>query len=712
MALFDKECPHCGHKNSPQASFCAECGTPLGGGKVICGVCNTENRSDARYCKKCGRELAANAAPEVRAGRWARHENDFAVRIDSDDLPGIFRRGIVVEMGTNALLVENGVNRGMVPPGTYTLDSLDKHLLNWLSTGLTRTATVLLVDVMPAELEFHMGGIFTSDPINIGMSVRLNAQVDEPALFLVNMLGRRERMSRTDLMEYLNPEIAQLVEGWVRHHTVQELAEDLSLKEKLELALEEALKTTFAQTGLKFLNVRTLEMSMDHLDRIKGIKSKYALQVTETEAELQGKQRLLDVMKGMDLNTLAEETQKVENEEKRAELYHRMRQAVLNEKMDEIRSEAQFTQFLDEQDKQKLLSEKERGELLRTWKEEAEDHDLQRKFLLQKLEIEQNYQTEKVTLMSRADLDQTALDNEIALARKRSDFEFEQKRKVVEAEYFNERERDRIADERRKTQIEITALERQQERADDAADVKNGIEWLGLMKQMKRLDMEETLRIQRFDEIEREKARLEIELKRFEMEERRRQAEREHEIKRIQELAQFGSDALISLSGPEQAKVLAELRKNDYLKGMTEEQILAAAAKDSPEVARALQEKYRAMAEGTLSERERKLYEGLVSDHKVELDRVNEMWTRMADREKETSHHAMDRMADVAQSFARGQGNQPVIITTPGGGVIRTTGVSASEASGEDKTCPKCGRHVNVGVHFCPHCGHEFEDVK
>jgi len=293
-------------------------------------------------------------------------------------------------MGTNALMIENGINRGLLPPGTYTLDSLDKRLLDWLSTGLARTATVLLVDVMPAELEFHMGGIFTSDPINIGMSVRLNAQVDEPALFLVNMLGRRERMSRTDLMEYLNPEIAQLVEGWVRHHTVQELAEDLSLKEKLELALEEALKTTFAQTGLKFLNVRTLEMSMDHLDRIKGIKSKYALQVTETEAELQGKQRLLDVMKGMDLNTLAEETQKVENEEKRAELYHRMRQAVLNEKMDEIRSEAQFTQFLDEQDKQKLLSEKERGELLRTWKEEAEDHDLQRKFLLQKLEIEQN----------------------------------------------------------------------------------------------------------------------------------------------------------------------------------------------------------------------------------------------------------------------------------------------------------------------------------
>jgi hypothetical protein len=173
-------------------------------------------------------------------------------------------------MGTNALMVENGVNRGLLPPGTYTLDSLDKRLFDWLSTGLARTATVLLVDVMPAELEFRLENIYTRDPINIGLSVRLNAKVEEPARFLVNMLGRRERMSRTDLMDYLKPEIIQLVDGWVGHHTVQELAEDLSLKEKLELALEEALKTTFAQTGLKFLNVRTVEMGMESLDKIKG----------------------------------------------------------------------------------------------------------------------------------------------------------------------------------------------------------------------------------------------------------------------------------------------------------------------------------------------------------------------------------------------------------------------------------------------------------
>jgi broad specificity phosphatase PhoE len=232
------------------------------------------------------------------------------------------------------------------------------------------------------------------------------------------------------------------------------------------------------------------------------------------------------------------------------------------------------------------------------------------------------------------------------------------------------------------------------------------------MKQTRRLDEEENLRIQRTHQIELMKAKLEDDLKRFEMVERERQADRRHELERITAIANLGVEALISVSGPEQAKVLAELRKNENLKGMTEEQILAAAAADSPDVARALQEKFRAMAEGNLTERERKLYEDLLGDHKEELNRFNEMWTKMAEREKETSRHAMDRMADVAQSFARGQGGTPVVITGPGGGVIRTTGLSASEAGSETKNCPKCGRFVNAEARFCLYCGNEFEGVK
>jgi ribosomal protein L40E len=701
MALFDKVCPQCGHKNSPQAGFCAQCGTPLGGGKLICGVCGTENRTDARFCKKCGRELAANAAPEVRAGRWARREDDFAVRIDSDDLPGILRRGIIVEIGTNALLIENGVNRGLLPPGNHTLDSLDKRVFDWLLSGTPRHSTALLVDVMPVELVFLMENLFSRDPIKISLSVRVQAQVEEPVRFLINMLARRERLTREDLRQYLSLEIAQLVNGWVGRHTIQELAEDLNLKADLELALEEALKTTFAQTGLKFLNVRTFEINMEHLDRVKGIKSQYALQVTEADANLQGKQRLLDVMKGLDLQALAEETHKVENEEQRAELYHRMRQSVLSEKMDEVRSEAQFEQFLEDQDRQKLLSEKERNELMRTWKEDAEDHDRGRAHLVAKLDLDRQYELRTADLKLRSDLSEQELEGELRLERMRASKQYEIDAARWEYELKHRRAEAEFVTDQRKIDLSLQAGEHDEEMRQLEKEMDLGIKGLRGIKQAR---------------LEAEKGEKELEWqdqqKKLDLEMQRERIRMEHELNRMDKLATLGTEALIAASPAEQGRILADLRRVDALKGMTEEQILAAAAKDSPDVAHALTEKYRAIAEGKSSEREREMYEKLLAEKDNHDRAASDAWRESTQAVRGMADKALETMRDTVTAFARGQGNQPVIITTSGGGVVHTAGLSGSEPNGETKNCPKCGRFVSAESTYCQHCGNEFAGVK
>lgn len=701
MALFSKKCSNCGHDNPNQASFCSKCGTPMGGGEVVCGVCQTRNRSDSRFCKECGRDLMANATTEIRDQHWARRDGEFAVRIEAEDLPGLLRRGIAVQIGTNAMLVEDGANRGLIGPGNHTLDSLDERLMNWITLARNKKVSVLLVDVNPAEMEFNLGGIFTNDPIGIGLSVRIQTQIEEPARFLVQMLANRERYLLEDLRLYLYPEVARTAENWVVRHSVQELAEDLNLKDKLELALEEALKPTLTRLGLKFISVRTLELNMEHLDHIKGIRSRYALQVSEAEAEVQGKQRLLDVMKQLNLQKLAEDTAKVVEDEQRAELYKRVRLSVMSGKMDEVRSEAEFDVFLDDMGGKKLLREKERADLLRAWKEESEDHDLSRSFLVEKLRIEQDYQTRKAALTSQGDLDQTGLDIEIALARKRADFEFEQKRKIVESDFLLDRERDKIEAGRRAA-----------EREEDSADADLGLRLLEKMKAIKRLDEQERKLDERTHEIEMMKARLADDLQRFEMEERRSESERKYELNRLETLGKLGTEALISASAPEQAKILVGLKETETFKNMSEEQILAALSAKSPEVARALQEKFHAMASGQLSERETKLYERLMVENKDEMARMNEMWLKLSEREKSTTEHAMDKMADVAQAFARGQGSAPIIITESGGRTVSHSGLAGREASeGSSKTCPQCGQFVLANSHFCPHCGHKFEGV-
>ncbi|MGC1379333.1 MAG: zinc ribbon domain-containing protein [Anaerolineales bacterium] len=706
MALFSKTCSSCGYENSLQAGFCAQCGARLG--EIKCGVCGTTNSGNARFCKECGKPLDVNTAPEIRNNRWARQGDDFAVRVDAADLQGLFRRGIIVDIGTNAVLVDNGANRGTLAPGAYTLDSLDKRLLDWINTGVGSHVSVLLVDVAPTDLEFSAGGVFTNDPIRIGALVRLQVQVEEPGRFLANMMGGRERFTRLDLSGYLYPEVTQVLEAWVAQHSVDELAEDLSLKPKLELALEEALKSTFRQSGLKFINVRATQLNLEHLEHIKGIRSKYALQISEAEAEIEGRDHALGLLRERSTLELAEETLKVEDEEKRIALYERMRKAVSSGKMDEVRSQAEFEAFLDDMDRQKLLREKERAEMLQAWKEEGEDRELARKLLLAKLQIEQEYQLKKAGLSGSGELEQLALDNEIALARKRADFEFGQKKQILEQELWLQREQDRIKDERAKSEIEMNSLRARQELADDAASAELGMKLLAEMKRIRRLDEEERLRIQREDELARKKAALEEEMKRFEMAEQQRQAEREHELKKIEALSRASAEAVIAMAGPEQAKYLASLKRTEVFKDMSDDQIMAVLAAESPDLAQAIQEKFRALGQNTLTEQERALYQRLMDAQKDELQRANTTWDKVSEREKEMTKHALDRMADVAQSFARGQNIPPIIVGASSGGRQLT---SNGPVSGESKTCPNCGRFVAVEARHCEHCGHKFEGM-
>jgi len=553
------------------------------------------------------------------------------------------------------------------------------------------------------EFEFHLGGIFTNDPLRIGVSITMQAQVDEPGKFLFNMLKGGERLTKEDLRRYLYPEVSQIATRWVAQHNVQELADDLNLKDKFELALEETLRGTFAQNGLRFLNVRVLELNLEHLDRIKGIRSQYALQVNEAEAQAEGKKRLVDAQRELDLAEIIEETQKVENEERRAELYQRMREAVMSDRMNEVYSTAEFEAFLDDIDQDKLLREKERADMLRTWKEEAEDQEKARAHLLAKLEIERNYELRSAELRLRTDLDEKALEAELRLEKMRATKQFEIESAKFEYDLKRRREELAIEETQRKTRIGLEAIEHDEEMRQLDQELELGLKGLRGIKQV-RADAEKAQK-----ELEWKDAQINLEI-----ELQRERIHMEHELNRLDKLGQLGTEALIAVSDTEQARLLADLKTAEALQDMSEEQILAAAAKDSPEVACAFQEKFRAIAEGKASDREREMYEKLLAEKEARERASIEAWDKASARAKETTERALDRMADTAQAFARGQGGTPVVITPGSGGpqTISPGGVQADQKQPDGtKMCPNCGRFVDEDARHCEHCGKQFEGV-
>jgi len=728
--LFQKKqkCPQCGAENPSDARFCGQCRFELANVRKVCGACGYSNDGDAKFCQNCGQLLSQSEVAMVHQSRWVMGERDFATRIEADDLPGLLKKGVNVEAGTNGMMLENGANRGVVPAGAYTLSSFSEKFKQLFQSGLPKQLTILLTRITPTDLEFNAGGCYTKDPLKVGVTIRMQVEVNEPAKFLINVLRGRERYSVEELRQYLYPEVESVARGWIRAHTAEELANDISLKEKFELSIEETLKRTFKQTGLVFLQIRTIEMNLEVLDRINDIDIKYTLLTKETRAEAKGQKDYFDAQRELDLLTLIKETAKVEDEEKKAVLYERMRQAVLSDKMNEVRSEAQFKTFMREMDKDDLLAEKEKEEMLRTWREDAQDHDLARAHLLDELKLKHDFELKKADLKLRYDLDKDRQEYEIDLENKKLDYEIQRRRKITEEELQLERQKIQIANDRARAQVELDKLEIERkrlaskaERDDDEADAMLGMKILQTMKEIQRLDEEERRRIVREDEIKREEAKLNAELKRFEMDQRARESERSHELKKMEMIATFSTEQLISISPTEQGKILAELKRTETLKGMTEEQILAMAAEKSPEVARAFQERFRAIADGKASEREKEMYERLVGEQKAMLDLLQgETEKRVRDVKEanqisqETSRHAMDRLADTAQAFAKGGSSQPVIITGLSGGgsnnVVNPNNLNNNPAPAT-KICINCGVTLSKDAKFCNSCGHRFEGM-
>ncbi|MCU0484849.1 MAG: zinc-ribbon domain-containing protein [Anaerolineales bacterium] len=827
-----QKCPACGANNPKDARYCSNCGKPLASGTLRCGVCQTENPGDARFCRGCGRPLQDSAAPQIVRHRWTRPEKDFAIRLEDDDLPGLLKRGVKVEPGTNALFIERGAIRGELHPGEYTLSTLGQQLRDWISGNIRERVTILLVDVTPTELEFNIGGAFTKDPLRIGFKIRLQTEVAEPGKFLINLLKGRERYSQEDLRNYLYPEVAQVAERWVRQYTAVELAEDYNLRMHLEMALEETLRTTFAQTGLRFLQVRAVEFNLENLEKIQGMASRTALINSELEArarlaeaelaaarqevelqeentrqisaarlrlsqaqnqaelaaaeeelkKLEAKETLIkhaslrmaalqqevDQLKAQmdldgkkfasrlrgdeDLINLAEDIRKTENEEQRAKLYTRMRQAVLSDKMDEVRSEAEFEKLLDQIDGEKLLRQHDREQLLRGWKWDAEDQEKNRAHLLARLDVEHAYELRMAELKGRLNLTEEEFASESRLERMRAErqieietskYEFDLRRRRAMDEYDQQKAaadlRQQEMAARTNQVVAQTAHEQNMREMKDKLEL--GLQGLKGIKQVRREEAEaqwdlekQKLQIQ-WDQQQREmETELKRERERMEYERAVKQDEHAFELSKLDKLAQLGPEALISISGVEQAKMLAKLRETEALKGMTDEQILAMAAKDSPEVAKAFQEKYRAAAAGQLSEQERKMYERMLEEQRRQAEEharqaredadkraqeVSQAYQQSSQQTQDIAKHALDRLSDTAQAFAKNQPQTPAsgqtIVVTPGSGgpVLFPAGGGGIVAgqNAEWKTCPECGRQLPAADKFCPFCGKEFPGI-
>ena len=305
------------------------------------------------------------------------------------------------------------------------------------------------------------------------------------------------------------------------------------------------------------------------------------------------------------------------------------------------------------------LKEDEREKLANALAEAKDDREKARTFVLRRVEAEREYELQKLDLGHRFGQEQERLTLELSMARDEMEARWEVELRRVEFETTKER---RLAEARREQEaLDEEAGRRSQlegattaaaigdiERDQDQKDLEMALGAYAQYKGTKREDEAERNRARLEEEERRLQIELEAEGRRLDMRLKESRENHDHELRRIEALSGAGIEALIAISGPEQAQLLAQLAKTRALSGSSPEQILAMQASESPQVADALKEILTATAAtGQLEQ-----YERLVGELKESAQLSREDYQRNVNTMSEMFNKALDTVKETAVAFS------------------------------------------------------------
>ena len=622
--------------------------------------------------------------PEMGDNRWRRSAEDFAVHIIVDDVRGFFSRDLIVEPGTQAILLADGANLGVVGPGKYTLDDLTERGEVFLRLRSAHRMEAILVDTADVELPFTINDLLTRDPLKVKADVAVAVVMENPMRFFQTMMRGQRSYELQQLRAYLYGEVENAAREWMSRYTIQDISTNLKVKQDLEQDIEMHLQRTGQRNGLRFVRVRALDLTHPYLDRVTNTQAEAFIAHAEAQAQLAAerarldrerqrrglftedevnqradalsrRKALFDIYNADQLQDLFELTRQVEQHEDRARLMGRMRESILSEKMDELRGEEEMEKFLREQDKHQLLRDQDWQELQQAIREGQEDHQAQRAHLLAKLHLEQQYELRQIEWLQRTDMDEAQLEFELTQARRelegkqslelqRAEFALQQRERELafnrqqrKIDELDARERNlqdtltRLDIQRREaqTQAEIARIRLEIQQAEDEADLLLAEKAQAMMRRNRMEKDQHALEMKR-QELElallAEERRLDIQLKlerqQQEFELQRQKQTQDHEIERIKTLSQASAEVVISLSGSEQARIIGDLKQTEALKGLSDSQVESLMATRSPQFAQALAERWKAIEAGKATEAQKALYERMLQQQAADDQRV------------------------------------------------------------------------------------------
>ena len=566
--------------------------------------------------------------------RWGSPADIFArtLSLEDNDIPrGWLTNSIVIEPGTRACAMVDGRFLGEIPSGEFTFHDFRDKLQFWRKGQ----ATVLLTRSDVVRLPVNCDGFVSADEVPIDMRIDVGVQIDDPILFMKNLMGPRKEYPIRELAERLTPAVKQ--EAWVA--TARLKVDELrgpAIASQVAQQVVDAIAPAFRRYGLNVFSVEGMLMQPSGME-------KHWEKVKDNNVEV-ANERLVNKRLGDDVGILSD----------RISLREKLRDIAISDQFDQARSEEELKTLIAQVDKSRLLRKEELDQLVEGFEQRKGDREAVRTHIVEVLEINRQQEIDQLRASVGHTLEMAARKNELELAEATNSVENAQWRNEIAREIeLAEKHRE----ERRKD------LAAKWERVREARRQKMDGSWERLLHEQREeairteLAVKEAERSRRVESLEAEAA-AQIEAQRIIAERQRREFELEmggresdaqlDRLKRVQDMNFDGHARQVHLEADlrGQAESRAHSHEIEKLKTMgtlSAEALIAASNGDNA----------RALAE--LKMQEAKSQADIHMAGRSDQQALNEERLRLYEKLSEAEKSKADTIANVFQQALKGQ---------------------------------------------------------